>query len=148
MEIITAILSAAKAAGVSGVLLLGICNHESSGFKFNYNPMDVDSPSFGVCQLKYNTSLMLNFRGLPTDLMKPKVNARIAAQYLRYQQNRYGNDWVRITAAYNSGSYNPSDRVLGCPRNLKYIRSVQSKLPREFQKRLDCGTFREFAGNP
>jgi soluble lytic murein transglycosylase-like protein len=145
MEIITLIMSAAKAAGVSGVLLLAICNHESGGFRMNYAPMDVGSPSFGSCQLKYNTSLMLGFPGMPIKLMDPRVNAAYAAKYLSYQQKRYGDNWVKLAGAYNAGSFLPSKKVPGCPKNLGYIKSVQKKLPEELQERLDCGISRELA---
>lgn len=147
MEIVTIILSAAKAVGVSGILLTAICNHESGGFKQNYAPFDMGSPSFGSCQLKEATFEMLNFHGTYAQFMDPKVNSRYAAKYLRYQQDRYGDDWVRITSAYNAGSFVESKRIPGCPRNLKYIRLVQKKLPLELQSKLDCGTSSEFAGN-
>ena len=146
MDIVTIILSAAKAAGVSGSLLLAVCSHESGDFKHNYNAFDVNSPSWGSCQLKYSTALQLGFKGLPHQLMNPRVNAKYAALYLKYQQSRYGNDWIKLVAAYNSGSYNPS-RVEGCPRNLKYLKLVQKKLPLDLRGRLDCGINSEFAGN-
>jgi soluble lytic murein transglycosylase-like protein len=133
------ILNAAKLFHIHGALLIALCAHESAGFTKNYTPMDHGSPSFGACQLKFSTAKMLNFHGKPTDLMDPKINLKYAASYLRFQQNRYGNDWVKITAAYNSGTYNPSNKVPGCPRNLKYIRSVQKRLPDNLKYRLDCG---------
>lgn len=148
MDIVTIILSAAKAIGVSGTLLLAICNHESAGFKYDYAPFDVGSPSIGFCQLKYSTSLMFNFSGTPNQLMDPKINSKYAARYLKYQQDRYGDNWVQITAAYNAGSFLPSKNNPTCPRNIKYIKRVQKKLPEEFQERLNCGTFGELAENP
>ncbi len=141
----TIILSAAKAIGVSGALLLGICQHESGDFKQNYVPFDMGSPSFGSCQLKYSTGLFLNFHGNPYELNEPKVNALYAAKYLRWQQSRYNDNWVKMVAAYNSGSYNPSKIILGCPRNLRYIKAVRAKLPQDLQERLNCGTSDEFA---
>lgn len=139
MDVITIILSAAKVAKVSGVLLLAICSHESSDFKLNYSPHDHGSPSFGSCQVKLETAKMLGFDGKPEELMNPQTNARYAAKYLAYQQNQYGDDWVMLTAAYNAGSYNPSPKVVGCPRNLKYVRLVQNHLPEEFKEKLECG---------
>lgn len=139
MDIATIILSAAKSIGVSGVLLLGICRHESGGFKHNYVLMDHGTPSYGVCQIKWATASMFGFKGDPKKLINPKVNARYAAKYLKYQQNRYGDDWLKMTASYNAGSYNPSKKVLGCPRNLKYVRAVQKELPEEFRDKMNCG---------
>ena len=139
MEVITYLLSYAKLVGVSGVLLVGICNHESGGFKQNFAPFDVGSPSFGSCQLKAATAFQLGFKGTPFALNDPKLNARYAALYLRYQMDRYGDDWVKITSAYNAGSFVESRRVPGCPRNLKYVHLVRDKLPVDFQNRLDCG---------
>ena len=123
MDIVSIILNAAKAAQVSGVLLLGICAHESNDFTMNYSPYDHGSPSYGFCQLKYRTAIILGFKGSPSELMGPKVNAKYAALYLKYQEKRYGDDWTKI---------------LGCPRNLRYIKLVQKKLPSEFRGRLEC----------
>ena len=139
MDVVTIILNAAKAAKVSGTLLLALCAHESGGFTQNYAPMDHGSPSYGACQLKYLTAAQLGFRGLPVDLMDPKTNAKWAARYLAYQQSRYGDNWVLLTSAYNAGSYKESSKARGCPKNLKYVRLVQKKLPLELQSRLECG---------
>lgn len=133
------ILNAAKLFHIHGALLIALCAHESNGFTKNYVPMDHGSPSFGSCQIKFSTAKMLNFHGKPKDLMDPRVNAKYAASYLKYQQNRYGDNWVKIVASYNSGSYNPSNKVPGCPRNLKYVRSVQKRLPENLKYKLDCG---------
>lgn len=140
------ILSAAKLVGVSGILFFAICNHESAGFVQNYAPMDHGSPSFGSCQIKYETAVQLGFKGLPIELMRPEVGTKFAALYLRYQQNRYGDDWIKLVSSYNAGSYIKSRS--GCPKNMRYIRMVQSKLPLEFQNKLNCGTSSELAGNP
>ena len=98
------ILAAAKAVKVSGALLLAICTQESN----LTNAMvlhDGGSPSYGVCQLKYETAKMVGFKGRKQDLMDVKTNATFAAKYLAYQQTRYGNDWVKIASSYNAGSY-------------------------------------------
>ena len=145
MEVMTLIMSAAKAVGVSGTLLLAICNHESGGFRQNYAPFDKGTPSYGSCQLKEDTALMFNFQGLPFELNDPKKNAKYSALYLKYQQDRYGEDWVKMTAAYNSGTFFESKRVPGCPRNLRYVNLVKAKLPLDLQGRLNCGISRDFA---
>jgi len=139
MNVVNIILHAAKIAKVSGVLLLRICSHESNNFQFNYNAHDKGSPSYGVCQIKEATARQFGFTGKANALKNPKISALYAARYLAYQESVYGNFWVKMTAAYNSGRYNPSNRILGCPRNLQYIRLVQKKLPDEYKDRLNCG---------
>ena len=132
------ILAAAKAVKVSGALLLAICTQESN----LTNAMvlhDGGSPSYGVCQLKYETAKMVGFKGRKQDLMDVKTNATFAAKYLAYQQTRYGDDWHKITAAYNAGSYNPSSKILGCPRNLRYVKAVKDKLDESYHTRMACG---------
>lgn len=147
MDVVTIILSAAKSVGVSGSLLLAICNHESGGFKYNYTAHDKGSPSYGVCQIKLNSAKQLGFHGNPRDLMNPKINARFAALYLKYQQSRYGkNDWCVLAASYNSGSYSESKKYPGFPKNLKYVKLVQKKLPSKLRYRLQCGE-QEMADN-
>lgn len=132
------ILAAAKAAKVSGALLLAICTQESN-LTNAYVLHDGGSPSIGVCQLKYETAKMLGFKGRAQDLMNPVYNSTYAAKYLAYQQNRYGNDWVKIASSYNAGSYSASKKVVGCPRNLKYVIAVKSKLDGEYHTRMACG---------
>ena len=134
----TIILAAAKAANVSGPLLLAICMHESGLSNINV-PLDGGSTSYGLCQLKENTASLFGFDNESENLNNPKTNAKYAALYLKYQLNRYDGSWVMATAAYNSGTYNPSNRALGCPRNLKYLRNVQRKLEKELQPRMHCG---------
>lgn len=135
----TIILTAAKAAKVSGALLLAICTHES-GLNNVLVPHDNGSPTYGICQVKYDTAKMLGFTGKAQDLMVPKVNAKWAATYLRYQTNRYGGNWFKIAAAYNAGTYSESKKVPGCPRNLAYVRNVQKKLNENLQHRMSCYT--------
>ena len=133
------ILSAAKSAQVSGILLLAICSHESNDFTMNYAAQDHGSPSYGICQIKKATAIQNGFNEKNENLMNPKTNAKYAALYLKYQQARYGeNNWCVLAASYNSGSYSPSRKVPGCPRNLKYIKLVQKKLPLQFRDKLQC----------
>lgn len=139
MDVITTILKAAKVAKVSGALLVAICSHESQGFTVNYTPQDKGSPSYSFCQIKERTAVQMGFRGRAEDLNRTEVGAKFAARYLKYQEKRYGDSWLHQTAAYNSGTYNPSNKVVGCPRNLAYIKLVKSKLPSELQGRLECG---------
>ena len=145
--VITAILAAAKSVGVSGALLLAICNHESGGFKHNYAAADRGSPSYGSCQIKYASAKLLGFHGYSDNLNNPIINARYAALYLKYQQDRYGDNWVKLASAYNAGRYRESSLNPGCPKNRKYLRFIQKKLPLNLQDRLNCGTNRQLAEN-
>lgn len=138
----TIILAAAKAAKVSGALLLAICTHESN-LKNVEVPHDGGSPSYGICQIKFGTAQMLGYEGSAKGLMNPATNAKWAAQYLRYQNERYEGSWCRVTAAYNAGRYNESQILPGYPRNLKYVRKVQAKLEAHLQHKLSCTAVRK-----
>lgn len=139
MEVISnIILNAANIVGVSGQLLLAICSHESGNFKQTYAPADHGSPSYGVCQLKFGSASMVGFKGLPFELMDHKKNAMYAARYLKFQQGRYDDNWVVLSAAYNAGSYIENKKKKGCPKNMGYVRLVQAKLPDDLKSKMDC----------
>lgn len=137
MNYVSIILLAAKKAGVSGSLLLAICTHES-GLKNVLVPHDGGTPTYGICQVKYDTAKMMGFDGKAKDLMNPEVNAKWAAEYLKFQKDRYDGNWMKSTAAYNSGTYNESKKLPGCPRNLAYVQFVQKKLEEPLQSKLSC----------
>lgn len=142
MSFTVIILAAAKKIGVSGSLLLAICTHES-GLNNIYLHRDGGSPTFGICQIKYETAKMVGFTGESKELMKAETNAEWAATYLKYQKSRYGGDWVKSTAAYNSGTYFESTKVPGCPKNLQYIKYVQGKLEKSLQDKLSCNIIKK-----
>lgn len=133
----TIILAAAKAAKVSGALLLAICTHES-GLNNVMVPHDGGTPTYGICQVKFDTAKMIGFSGKEEDLMIPRVNAKWAARYLKYQTDRYDDDWCKIAAAYNAGTYNESKKKPGCPKNLEYVRLVQKRLHEDLQFKMSC----------
>ena len=134
----TLILSIAKALGVPGVLLLAICTHES-GLK-NVKVLDDNgSPTYGVCQIKISTAKMVGFQGKSEDLMIPNTNIVYSAKYLKYQLERYDGNWCMATAAYNAGTYNPSEKVPGKPRNLKYVKGIKLLLGNNHKDFLICG---------
>lgn len=137
MNFVTIILAAAKKAGVSGPMLLAICMHES-GLKNVMVPHDGGSPTYGVCQVKYDTAIMLGYEGKPEGLMVVKENAKWAAKYLKRQHDRYDGDWCKAVAAYNAGRYNESKIKPGYPRNLKYVNRVKKKLEEDMQNHLSC----------
>lgn len=132
------ILAAAAKVKVSGALLLAICTYETNLTNMTVYH-DGGSPSYGICQVKYGTAKMLGFKGKAEDLINPKINAKWAARYLKYQVDRYGeSDWCKLAAAYNAGTYTESKKVPGKPRNLKYVRRVQKKLEILLQPKLSC----------
>lgn len=137
MNYVSIIVLAAKKASVSSALLLAICTHES-GLNNILVPHDGGSPTYGICQVKFDTAKMIGFEGKAKDLMKPETNAKWAAQYLKYQHSRYDGDWCKTVAAYNAGKYNESKKIPGKPRNLAYVRNVQKKLDEDLQSKLSC----------
>ena len=157
MPITQLILTIAKTVGVPGSLLLAICTHESHLINVAVIH-DNGSPSYGLCQIKEDTARSLGYRdiatgplkdtdilpdsmipdGEPQGLMKPEINIRYAARYLKMQIERYGEDWIKLTAAYNAGTYRESSFFQGCPKNMQYIRMVKEKLPIEEQIKLEC----------
>lgn len=137
MQIIQTILLAAKAAKVPGAILLAICMHET-GLKNITVQKDGGSPTYGTCQVKYDTAAMLGYEGKPEGLENEKENAKWAAVYLRYQYDRYNGDWCKAVSAYNAGKYNESLKEPGHPRNLKYVLNVRKNLISPYHERLSC----------
>ena len=133
----TIVLAAAKVAKVSGTILLAICTHES-GLKNITTQHDGGSPSIGICQVKYETAKMLGFTGEASGLENPKTNAKWAAEYLKYQYERYDHNWHKTISAYNAGSYNESNIVPGCAKNRKYVNAVKKHLDKNFQEMVKC----------
>ena len=136
MQYVQTILQAAKLAKVSGLVLLAICTHET-GLKNVIVHRDGNTSSYGICMVKAETAAFLKFKGKPEDLLNPKINAKYAALYLKYQQERYGN-YCKSTSAYNSGTYHESAVKPGYPKNLKYVLGVRDKMNKHFQNLIDC----------
>lgn len=138
MTYLSIIAAAAKAAQVSAVLLYAICAHESRDFSLDYALYDNGSPSYSVCQVKATTASQFGFKGSPMELRNPHVGIKYAAIYLKYQMNRYNGNACKAVAAYNAGTYLESSVKPGYPKNLRYVRSVQNKLPKEKRHFLIC----------
>lgn len=132
------IIAAAKAAKVSTALFFAICSHES-GIKNILTKNDGGSPTYGVCQVKFETAKMMGYKGEPFGLMDPATNAKYGARYLKYQEKRYGDDWCKITAAYNAGSVFIEKRSKRL-KNLQYVHKVQEKLQEDLRPKLECDT--------
>lgn len=142
MDYITAITLAAKQVGVSASILVAVCSHESGGFRYNHNENDKGTPSFGACQVKEATALQMEFKLNRKQLSDPKINAMIAAKYLKWQLNQYDNDYCHAVAAYNSGTYFESKT--GLPKNIKYVQAVKDLIEDESERKLlNCKTTSE-----
>lgn len=137
MHFPTIILAIAKSVGVSGSLLLAICTHESN-LRNILVPHDGGSPSYGLCQIKYDTAKELGMKD-GEDLMNPNTNILYAAKYLKKQLERYDGDLCKSVAAYNTGTYLPSTVSPGKPKNLKYINKIILHLDDEHKDMLVCG---------
>lgn len=133
------IFSAAKAAKISGILLIAICLHESNDFMYDYTQYDHGTPSYSVCQIKESTARMLGFKGKTEELRNQIVAIKYSALYVKYQQDRYGEDWCKITSAYNAGTFIESKKSPGKPKNMGYVRKVQKKLAEDIRDKLSCG---------
>lgn len=138
MDYLTIILTAANKVGVSGSLLFAICSHESGNFTDIHVHNDGGTPSYGICMVKLGTAQLLGYKGDGEGLMDHETNALYAAKYLKYQSERYGQNWLMITSAYNAGSYLESTKNVGCPKNLKYVQKVQANLSENLKIQLHC----------
>jgi len=118
--VLDALDAAADVQNIPRPVLRSLCWAESS---FNPAPPlkdDGGSFSHGLCQLKLRTARHMGFKGKSVLLRDPAINAQFAAKYLRYQLDRYNNDWVKAISAYNAGRY-----VSG---NVNYVSKVVSKV--------------------
>lgn len=107
-------------------LLESVCLVES-----NHNPKafvshDGGSASHGICQVKLGTANLLGFKGQPSALQEPELNALFAAKYLRRNLDRYSGDVYKAIAAYNAGKYLDSKTYPGKAVNDKYVQKVYS----------------------
>lgn len=103
MSLVQTLIVAAKMFSVPPALLLSICSAESD-FRPRTNLHDGGSASYGACQIKLGTAHMFDKKIGPALLSENPVNARIAAEYIRYQMDRYPDDLECVIVAYNAGS--------------------------------------------
>lgn len=97
-------------------LLHSVCEVETRNTNI-VRYIDGDSPSYGVCQVKYSTASMF-LKGIrPKHLMDECTNYLAAGLYLQYNKRRFGT-WERAVIAYNQG--NPKKAV-----STKYLRKVE-----------------------
>lgn len=119
---IKSIIWAADKAQVPRELVLAVCWGESSFRTTGVTHVDGETPSYGVCQVKLETAQFidkfyrLKHKVTPERLNSTMINAFYAAKYLKYQLNRYKQDWKLAVDAYNKGT------ALG--HKTKYVRKV------------------------
>lgn len=111
-------------------LLPAICFVESSHRVDAIHHDDGGGDSLGICQVKLETAKMLGFKGSKQALMRPEVNIKYAALYLKKQISRYHGDTRKAVAAYNAGVYRPGLSTFA--KNHTYV----TRVSREWNKRL------------
>ncbi len=119
--ILKALHQAAEEADVPFRLLYAICTVESALKPKALHRQDGDGNSYGLCQIKLVTAQDMGFASNARILFDPYVNSYYAAKYLKFQMNRYEDDWVRAIAAYNKGSSH--FRI----SNAEYVKKVMDK---------------------
>lgn len=106
---IQSIIAAADKAKVPRELVLAVCWGESSFRNKKVTHMDGETPSYGVCQVKLETAKFMDkvyhhkIKVTAKMLDKVGTNAFYASCYLRYQLNKYHQNWKFAVDAYNKG---------------------------------------------
>jgi soluble lytic murein transglycosylase len=85
-------------------LLDSVCYIESHYDVKAVHKDDGGENSLGVCQVKLSTAKFLGFKGSEAQLMRPEVNAKYAAKYIKYQLNRYEGNIEKAIISYNRGN--------------------------------------------
>lgn len=108
-SIIKSIMWAADMAEVPRELVLAVCWSESSFRTNGVTHMDGHTTSHGICQVKLETALFMDkyfnhkVKATVERLESTRINAFYAAKYLRYQLDRYDQNWKLAVDAYNKG---------------------------------------------
>jgi len=84
------------------ILLYAVCSVETN-FQNIDNLKDYGNASYGVCQIKLDTARMFKKNITKKELQDPINNIYYAAQYLKWQQDRYPMNSDCIVSAYNAG---------------------------------------------
>jgi len=122
----TVIVEAAHAEHIDPRTLAALCYRESNFHPTKIHHQDGATDSYGLCQVKYELAKGLGYHGTAQGLLRPEVNARIAAKALFYHQRRT-HGYEEMLAAYNAGRVR---RKAGVIRNIKYVRSVEANMHR------------------
>ena len=127
--VITKIVRAADFVGIPRELLLTICFGESNFKVKGSTHIDGGSISHSVCQVKLATAQHMDqvYRlKIPATSERLEIiylNAFYAAKLLKYQLNRYDDNWKLAVDAYNKGTAvsQKSGYVKRYISNLKFI---------------------------
>lgn len=124
-ELMSSVVTAAKAAMVPPALALAICSAETD-WKPRMNPDDGGSASHGLCQVKLTTAQMFDKKATPRKLRNSAYNAKIAALYLKMQMDKYPNDPMCVISAYNAGKClrNKRGRIM----NRRHVNKVLGRM--------------------
>ena len=79
------------------LLMLSVCYVES-----HYRNI-TNNIAHGICQVKLDTARYMLPHLDMLSLRQNETNIYVASMYLRYQYERYGNDWEKAVLAYNAG---------------------------------------------
>lgn len=131
----TTIALAAKMFLVPPALLLSICSAESD-FRPRTNLHDGGSASYGACQIKLGTARMFDRKVGPAHLNDTAINARLAAEYVRYQMDRYPDDLECVIAAYNAGTCYRNKYGDLVKQSQRYVNRVQPRLEK-YERQLN-----------
>ncbi len=107
-------------------LLSAVCFVESSHRPTVVHVDDGGGDSVGLCQVKLGTARFLGFKGQPSALKNPNVNALLASKYLAYQLDRYDGNTIKAISAYNMGSFKLN--AAGVIANKSYVLKVLKAL--------------------
>ena len=130
-KIISHIMWAADVAEIPRELLLTTCYGESNLKTKGVTHLDGNTVSHSICQVKLETAQFLDRyykhknKATPESLENPKINAFYAAKMLKYQLDRYDDNWKLAVDAYNKGTAvsEKSVYVKRFIKNLAFIRS-------------------------
>jgi soluble lytic murein transglycosylase-like protein len=105
MNILTALfITTSTQFGLPPNLLSSLCYVESTHKVNAVHHDDGGSDSLGICQIKFETSRWLGFKGTAKQLMNPKINIYYAGKYLARNIKRYNGQIEKAVIAYNKGS--------------------------------------------
>ena len=85
-------------------LLSSLCFVESRHKISAVHHDDGGADSLGICQIKLTTAKERGFRGTSKQLMRPEMNIKYAAKYLKHQLDRYDGSIEKAVIAYNRGN--------------------------------------------
>ena len=124
--VIDAIIKAADRAEIPRELLLTICYIESSFRTKGVTHIDGGTLSHSICQVKLATAKFMDkvyshkYKATYDRLEDPFINAYYAAKLLKYNLERYDDNWKLAIDAYNRGT--------ALKENTKYTRKFTKYL--------------------